>query len=136
MKASEIKGIIHDILFLNDWKNPLQRFFIKNKFEIDLISGKIDYFGVEDSLTELYTEIHKWFLKRVKDLKGDLNDFDKAVICVFGKKEKIEIEYKGKKFEKEIVWFDDSIIGKIKKKAKDLEVGEGFKVSGDKIVDD
>ncbi len=103
MRKNQVKGIINDLLNLEDWKNPLQIFFIENKFKINLLNGEIEYLE-EDSVSELYKEKINWFIERIKNLKGDLKDFEKAEIVVFGKKEKIEIVYKGEKFEGEVVY--------------------------------
>lgn len=75
---------------------------IPNKIELDLITGEGNW-DEEDSLTELLEEKRGWFLDRIKSLKGDIKDFQKAKIIVFVAKEKVKIKYKGKEFEKERV---------------------------------
>ena len=138
MKANEVKGIVHDLIYLRDWQNPMERFFIENRFKINLITGDYDYEGEEDSITELYKEKRDWFIDRVKDLNGDLKDFEKAEISVYGKKESVEIIYKGKKFEKDFVW--EAPLGasarELKDKIKNLKPGEGFSLSDGKIVEE
>lgn len=135
MKINEINGIIHDLLELESWKNPLGMIWIKNKFEIDLITGKTNQID-KDSLTEIYLNKRKWFIQRVKKLNGNLKDFQKAKISVFGAKEKIEIIYKEKVFEKEFVWKLTNLNPKIiKDKIKDLKPEEGFRVSNGEILD-
>ena len=103
MKTKEIKGILHDLLELNNWKNPLHHIWIRKKFEMDLLKGKISYLK-KDSLSEFYKEKRKWFIKRVKNLKGNLKKFQKAIIRVYGAKEKIEIIYNNKEFQSESVY--------------------------------
>lgn len=103
MRKNDIKGIVHDLLHIFDWRNPLERFTIKNKFVIDLVSGEIDYVE-EDDLNRIYNEKREWFIERVENLGGNLEDFDKAIISVFGNKEKVEIVYKGKEFKDELVY--------------------------------
>lgn len=118
MKASEIKGIAHDLLNLNDWKNPLDRVWIKEKFEFNLITGEANY-EEKDSLHYFYRAKRMWFLKRISELKGDLKDFELAKIIVFGAKERIEIIYKGKKFSDEVVYH--AIGREIKKLRQDIK---------------
>jgi len=103
MKITDINGLMHDLIGLHDWQNPLDRIWIKEKFEIDLINAKHNY-PEEDSVVEFFEKKSKWFMDRIKKLKGDLTDFKKAVIKVYGAKEKVEIIYKGKRFEKEKIY--------------------------------
>ncbi|MFW6283024.1 MAG: hypothetical protein ACOC1P_03155 [Minisyncoccales bacterium] len=100
MRKKDINGIINDLLCLNDYKNPLELFFIDKKVEVDLINGEIS--GIErDSLWEFHKEKIKWFKKRVNELNGNLEDFQEAKIFVHGAIEKIVIIFKGKKFTKQ-----------------------------------
>lgn len=117
MRANEIKGIIHDLINLESWRNPIS--WIKNRFEIDLISGKINYLG-EDDVSAFYKEKRQWFVDRVKKLKGDLKEFQYARIVLYGAKEKVEISYKGKKFEKDIV-YGDNVEKSVKEEIKNMK---------------
>ena len=101
MKKNQIQGIINDFIDYRGYENPIHHFWLKEKLEINLISGKINYLE-EDSFTEFYKHKRKWFMGRVKKLKGKLADFQEAKVIVFGAKEKIFIEYKDKTFEKVI----------------------------------
>jgi len=103
MKSKEVKGIVHDLIHLGEDFNPMNYIWIKKRFEVDLIKGKKSQIE-EDSLTEFYDKKIKWFKERVKNLRGDLKDFQKARIIVFGAKEKIEIFYKDKDFSEEAVY--------------------------------
>jgi len=115
MKKNQIQGIINDFIDYRGYENPIHHFWLKEKLEINLISGKINYLE-EDSFTEFYKHKRKWFMGRVKKLKGKLADFQEAKVIVFGAKEKIFIEYKDKTFEKERIYED---FGREIKKLKD-----------------
>ena len=110
MRANQIKGIVHDIIELMDYVNPMlnlpPRFFNKKtNAKIDLLTGKIIPSGrEEDSITDLLKAKRNWFVDFVKKSKGKLRDFDKANISIVGKKEKVEIGYKEKKYTKEKIW--------------------------------
>lgn len=124
MRANEVEGIIHDLLNLNDWKNPLNHIWLNNKFEINLLKGKITYSG-EDDLSDFYKDKMKWFAEKVKKLKGNLKDFGRVNIVVYGTKEKIEIIYKGKKFEKERIYEGgEKDIKQFREGMKDLKAEE------------
>ncbi len=103
MRSNEVKGIANDLIHLGEDFNPMNYLWIKKKFEVDLIGGTKSQVE-RDSLTEFYDEKIKWFKERIKKLKGDLKDFQKAEIIVFGAKEKIEIIYKNKEFSGEVVY--------------------------------
>ena len=103
MRRKEVNGVAHDLIHLESWKNPLGIFCIKNKFKIDLITGKTNQVE-EDSLSELCKNKSKWFLERIKKLNGNLNDFQKAEITVFMSKERVEIIYRNKLFEREFLY--------------------------------
>lgn len=103
MRISQIQGIVNDLLNFRGYENPLSRIWLDNKFEINLVNGKISYLG-EDSITEFYKNKRKWFLDRIKKLGGKIADFEDAKIIVFGAKEKIVIKYKNKIFENEVVY--------------------------------
>jgi len=98
-----MNGILYDIMDMRGWKNPIGMFRTINKYVLDLLSGKFNW-EEEDSITELLEEKRNWFLERIKKLKGKKSDFEKAVISVSFGKEKVEIIYKGKKFENARVW--------------------------------
>jgi len=110
MRANQIKGVVQDIIELMDYVSPMLnlplRFFNKkNKAKINLLTGKITPSGrEEDSITDLLKAKRNWFIDFVKKNKGKLSDFNKASISIVGKKEKVEIEYKGKKYFNERVW--------------------------------
>lgn len=106
MKANQIKGIVNDLLDINSYRHPLKIIFLDKKFEINLIDGKMTYvedYSGKDSLAEFYNEKREFFLRRIKDLKGNIKDFEEAKIIVFGKKEKAVIKYKGKLSDKEVI---------------------------------
>lgn len=110
MRSNQVKGIVHDLIEFRDYWNPLSRtpvskFFKNTNLKIDLLTGKIiPSAREEDSLTDLLKEKRKWFVNFIKKNKAKLSDFDKATITIISKKEKINIEYKGKKYSKEKVW--------------------------------
>jgi hypothetical protein len=101
MRTNQIQGIINDLIHLGEDFNPLIWVWIKEKFDFNLIGKK--NFG-KDSLAEFYEMKKNWFINRVKKLKGNIDDFQKAKIHVFGKKEKIEIVYKNKEFSNEKIY--------------------------------
>ena len=103
MKTKEVWGVIHDFLKLHAWENPVSRIWIKNNLKLNLISGEISYLS-EDDLTDFYTKKRNWFINRVMILKNGLKDMALATVEVYGKKEKIEIIFKGKKFEGEKIY--------------------------------
>jgi hypothetical protein len=95
MKKKEIKGIIHDLLELRGWKNPLENIFVDRKIEVNLLTGEI--FGLEqDSLWKLYKEKSEWFKNRVGSA---IKDFEEAKILAYGAEEKIKIVFREKTFE-------------------------------------
>lgn len=97
MKKSQIKGIIHDLLHLEDWKNPIYSVQLKETYEMNLLTGKGNL-PQKDSVVEMLKRKSEWFRKRIKDLDGKLSDFKKAKFTVRGNKEKVEIIYKGEEF--------------------------------------
>jgi len=103
MRLSQIQGVVNDFLDFKGYENPLNHIWLKNKFEMNLISGGINYPG-EDSVSDFYKNKRKWFIGRIKKLQGDVKDFQIAKVIVFGAKEKIKIKYKNKIFENEIVY--------------------------------
>lgn len=103
MKSKDIKGIRNDLLDLRIWRNPITKIITKNKYKIDLITGKVNIIS-EDDVTKLLKEKQAWSIDRIKNLKGKLEEFKKAEIKIFLKKEKVLIEYKNKKFEKEKIY--------------------------------
>lgn len=119
MRLSQIQGIVNDLLDFRGYENPLSRIWLDNKFEINLVNGKISYLG-EDSITEFYKNKRKWFIGRIKKLGGNVNDFQEAKIIVFGAKEKILIKYKNKIFEGE-KFYEDNIGKDIRKLREDIK---------------
>jgi hypothetical protein len=95
MRANQVNGIVNDLIHFSEDFHPLSWIWIKEKFDFNLLGKKI--FG-KDSLAEFYEAKRKWFIERIKKLKGDLKDFQKANIYILDKKEKIEIVYKNKIF--------------------------------------
>jgi len=100
MRINQIPGIINDLLDLESWHHPLDNIFPTKKYEINLLTGKQNILE-EDSITKLLDSKRKWFVKRIQNLNGKFEDFAKAKIKIFGVKEKVEIIYKDKKFNKE-----------------------------------
>ena len=98
-----MNGIIYDLGDLQSYNNPLGYIWLKKKREINLLTGKIAP-SDKDSVYEFYIQKAKWFKERIKKLNGNLKDFQKAKIIVFGAKEKIEISYKNKEFSGETVY--------------------------------
>jgi len=95
MRLSQIQGVVNDLLYFRGYENPLSRIWLKNKFEMNLISGGINYPG-EDSVSDFYKNKRKWFIGRIKKLQGDVKDFQIAKVIVFGAKERVLIKYKNK----------------------------------------
>ena len=121
MKIGQVKSLLHDLIELENYKNPLNNVWIKKKIVFDLLTG--EYSGEEDSFKELYGEKRTWFLDRIKKLNGNLGDFEEIKFTVFGAKEKLIIRYKGKNFEKEVVyegWID--LQNKMRKEMKKTDV--------------
>jgi len=128
MRIKEINGLVNDILDLQNWKNPLHLFCVENEYQIDLLTGKHNQ-NEEDSITELLKYKGKWFKQRINDLNANPSDFQKVELTIHLAKEKVEIIYKGKSFEKERFFEHKKYpINEIKKGLKDLENGKGFKV--------
>jgi len=128
MKTNQIKSIVHDLIEFNDWKNPIGRVKLSRKYKINLLTGKLNL-KETDSITELLEEKRKWFKKRIEDLKGDLNNFQKAEIIIKNKQEKVSIIYKQKLFEKQKKEnYEKNILKKIRKKLENLKPNKGFKV--------
>jgi len=104
MRKNQIKSLLHDLINLEDYRNPMHNITIKKRREFDLLTGK--NFG-EDSLAEFYKEKRKWFLDRIKKLNGNIKDFQEVKFILFGLKEKLTIIYKDQKFEKVMVYEND-----------------------------
>jgi hypothetical protein len=102
MRKKEIRGIMHDLLAYYEWRNPLSKFSVDVDFEVDLLSGEISREGGDDIYRFFKAKV-EWFLNRVSELKGNLEDFESAKIFVTSDGEKVVILYKGEKFEKEFV---------------------------------
>ncbi len=109
MTQGEVKSIVHDLIKFQDWQNPLQNFWSERKIEFNLLTGEVNV-SEEDSFIEYCKNKRKWFIDRVKKLKGNVKDFEGAKIILFGAKEKVIIKYKGKLFEEEMIygrWMED-----------------------------
>lgn len=103
MRKKDINGLINDILGYLGWRNPLSRIFLPRKVEVDLLSKEV--LGVDkDDIFKFYHEKINWFHNRIKYLKGELKDFKKAKIEVYGAKEKIKIIYKGSQYSDEVIF--------------------------------
>lgn len=107
MRSKENKALVHDLLHLRDYWNPLLNgyfpIFIDKKITLNLLTGKVIPSRDDDSIEKFLKEKTKWFKEFVKKRDGNLKDFDKAVIELFGKKEKVIIIYKGKEYSIERV---------------------------------
>ncbi len=101
MRANQVKGIVNDLVHVSEDFNPMNWVWLKEKRNFDLLGKRS--FG-KDSLAKLYEMKRNWFLERIKKLKGNLNDFQKAKIHIFGKKEKIEVVYKNQIFSNEQIY--------------------------------
>ncbi|MFW5847228.1 MAG: hypothetical protein ACOCUU_03670 [Nanoarchaeota archaeon] len=102
MKKSQIKSIMHNLLDLQDYKNPLQDIFVTNKISINLLTSEI--FGIEkDSLYKLYKEKSSWFQNRINDLDGK-KYISEAKIFADGHKEKVEIVFNREKFSQQRIF--------------------------------
>jgi hypothetical protein len=103
MRKNQISGVIHDILGYLEYRSPISRIFLGIKIEVNLLNKEI--FGVdEDDIFKCYHEKIDWFHNRIKNLKGNLKDFKKAKLYVYGAKEKVEITYKDSDFSNEIIF--------------------------------
>ena len=116
MKSGQVGSIVHDIIYFRDWKNPLNHVRLGRKIEFDLLTGESNV-DEEDSITEMCKNKREWFLDRLKKFNSKIEDFEEAKIVFFRAKEKVIIRYKGKLFEKERVYEDDT--GKIIKKFRE-----------------
>ena len=94
-----MKNILDSLINLNIWKHPMETVDYPSEAKINLLTGKITCEG-KDSVTEFLEEKYEWFIDRIKDLNGDLNDFKKAEIKISGKKETVKLIYKEKEFGK------------------------------------
>lgn len=103
MRKNQIQGIINDFADFRGYENPLNRVWLKNKFEMNLKTGKINY-PEKDSILDFYGYKRKWLLGTIKRLGGKIFDFEEAKVIIFGKKEKISLKYNGKTFMKEYVY--------------------------------
>jgi hypothetical protein len=100
MKSGEVKNIAHNLAEINGYLNPLYYVFLSKKRIVNLLTGKINP-PDKDSFYDFYIKKIKWFKERVKKLKGELKDFQKAEIIALGIKEKVNITYRGKEFSHE-----------------------------------
>lgn len=102
MRKKDVNGILHDLLELDCWWNPSRIFFIDKRVEINLLTGNCsDSSG--STLAKLLQSKREWFVDRVLSLGGCLEDFEKAVIIVYGTRERIEFIYKGEEFCRDFV---------------------------------
>lgn len=110
MKINQIKGIVHDLLYLENWKNPMEGWSLKNKFEIDLLKKEIIRIDIKienDIFWEIYSNKINWFQNRIKELNGDLNDFQEAKIYVENNTERVDIVFKNKHFSENMLFGED-----------------------------
>lgn len=98
MRKNQINGIINDFLDFRSYENPLGHIFLDNKFEINLITGEVDY-PERDDVYDFFEHKRKWFIGTIKNLGGNIEDFGEAKLIIFGAKEKIRIKYKDELFE-------------------------------------
>ena len=103
MRIKEVNGLINDLGDLQSYYNPMGYIWLKKKRERNLLTGKITP-SDKDSVYDFYFLKIKWFKGRVKKLEGNLEDFKKAKIIIFGAKERIEIIYKDREFFGEVVY--------------------------------
>jgi len=103
VRKNQIKGIINDLLDLNGYRNPLGKISLKNKLEANLLTKELLSVD-EDDVYKFYLEKISWFHNRIKELKGNLKDFEEAKIIASLNKETIKITYKGEKFSDRVVW--------------------------------
>lgn len=122
MKIKEIKGISKDLMELGESMNPLRYIWIKNEYEINLITGKLNI-REKDTITEFLESKSRWFNNRIIRLNGKLADFSKAKITLIGNKEQLEIIYKDKKFSEE-----KSYINEQKKLREQISKLKSFKI--------
>ncbi len=110
MRKNQIKGVVHDFLWLYEYRTPLLRNSFSNKLKLNLLTGEI--IGTDnEELIKFYKEKRKWFKNRIKKLKGNLKDFDSAKVLIFGNTEKIEILYKGKSYSGKLVTHHNKYLG-------------------------
>lgn len=103
MRKNQINGLIHDLLNLESYINPLDREFVDKRFEVSLLKNEISGNADDEGTLKFYQKKIKWFKNRVKKL-GGLKDFQEAKIFVYGSKEKIKIIFKGEEFSGEKVF--------------------------------
>jgi hypothetical protein len=106
MRKNQVNGILNDLIKLNSWNSPANSMWIPKKYEINLITGKVKPI-IGNDISEYLDYKSKWFKERIRELDGDLKDFQKAAITLFGAREKAVLIYKGEEFKK-----DKSIIKK------------------------
>jgi hypothetical protein len=100
MRRKDIGGIVNDLIELRCWWNPARMFWIEERIVFDLLTGVSN--GLPTStLHKLMRAKRDWFLRRVRSLDGDLEDFERAEIVVYGMKEVVSLVYGGELFEKE-----------------------------------
>jgi len=77
MRKNQPKGIVHDFLYLLEYKTLLIRANLRGKFQLNLLSRKL--LGLDDEeKIDFYKEKKSRFKEKVQQLKGNLNDFNFA----------------------------------------------------------
>lgn len=103
MRKKDVRGMVNDLLHLNEDFNPLDNITLKDKLEANLVTGEIFYVD-EDDVYKFYKQKVFWFKDRVEILNGNLGDFKKARILVHLNKETVKINYKGEEFSESRVF--------------------------------
>lgn len=107
MRTNELKGVVHDLIWQENWQNPVASGFISDSFFkkviCDLKTGEV-LPARDDDISKMLKSKAEWFADFVKKKGGDLKDFEKAEIQIIGKKEKVFLIYKGEEFSGENVW--------------------------------
>lgn len=66
MRIKEVNGIVNDLIHLEEDFNPMNYIWIKNKFEINLLTGKKTY-SKKDTLTDFTIKKETGLLKGLKN---------------------------------------------------------------------
>ena len=96
MNKNQIKGLINDLLSLNDANNPLDYFDNLEDLEIDLLKKTINY-PKKDELYDFYTYKMEWFNKRIDQLNAK-SEFNSGKIKVSEKLETAELKFNNETF--------------------------------------
>lgn len=101
MRISELKGILKNLLELNNYKNPLHD-FVEKRVEANLLTGSVN--SESQKIKNFIKEKGYWFKEQIIKAGGNLEDFQKARLILNIKKEYIKVVYHGREYSYEKVY--------------------------------